>query len=256
MGSFKISPRFDFGRGFARLSKNLRSFLVTLSDAFDESTGHSHGAVGHGAPIVGGGLAAVPSLFETPTDTVVQDHDTGGITTLLAANGAGGGDRLVLVQAKCTEAFVSTSWEIDVGSPSNADGLFDDIFAGAAALAVGETVFGVYQLPEEELLGATETSMVGDTAGKIEYRIIAITLNATAGNIEALAVDTAELAAGAVTQAKIDGAVLMVPYVDVQLNAAAVNGLLGANQELVPTPGAGFAVIPVQIHAFLDHGGT
>ncbi len=45
-------------------------------------------------------------------------------------------------------------------------------------------------------------------------------------------------------------------YVDVQLDAAAVNGLLGANVELVAAPGAGLAVVPVAVHMFLAHGGT
>jgi hypothetical protein len=77
-----------------------------------------------------------------------------------------------------------------------------------------------------------------------------------AGGIAALSIDTAELAAGAVTQAKIDAAVLNYPFVDVQLNAAAVNGLLGANVQLVASPGANLANIPVAVFMFLDHGGT
>ncbi|KKL19302.1 hypothetical protein LCGC14_2466810, partial [marine sediment metagenome] len=138
-------------------------------------------------------LDATPGLFETAT-TVTQDH-TDGAKTLLAANSAGQGDRLLLVQAEVTEAFVTTSWEIDIGSASNTDGLFDDIFAGAAALGLGESLVGAYLLPEAEALVSAETSMVGDTAGIIQFSIIAITLNATVGNIADAAVTGVKLAA-------------------------------------------------------------
>lgn len=76
------------------------------------------------------------------------------------------------------------------------------------------------------------------------------------GGLVALSVDTAELAAGAVTAEKIDGAVINYPFVDVQLNAAAINGLLAANVELVAAPGVGLAVIPIAVFTFLDHGGN
>ncbi len=42
-----------------------------------------------------------------------------------------------------------------------------------------------------------------------------------------------------------------IRHKDVQLNAAAVNGLLAANVELVPAPGVGLAVVPVAVHMFL-----
>ena len=122
--------------------------------------------------VTGVKLDATPSLFETAT-TFLQEHDTGA-GDILAADASN--DRLVIVQAEVTEAFVTTSWEIDVGSTGNSDGLFDDIFAGVAALAVGETVVGVYMLPATEALAVTETSMVGDTAGIIQFSIIPITI--------------------------------------------------------------------------------
>lgn len=54
-----FTPRFDFGRGFARISKNLRSYLVLLNDLFDEVSGHDHATAAEGAPIPSGGLAAL-----------------------------------------------------------------------------------------------------------------------------------------------------------------------------------------------------
>ena len=68
------------------------------------------------------------------------------------------------------------------------------------------------------------------------------------------AVDTAQLAAGAVTSAKVEAGLLQ--YTDTQLTAAQVNALAAANIELVAAPGSALAVIPVGVHLFLDHGGT
>ena len=151
-------------------------------------------------------LDATPGLFETAT-TVTQDH-TDGAKTLLAANSAGQGDRLLLVQAEVTEAFVTTSWEIDIGSVSNTDGLFDDIFAGVAALGLGESLVGAYLLPEAEALVSAETSMVGDTAGIIQFSIIAITLNATVGNIADAAVTNAKVLDGTLADAKLASSIV------------------------------------------------
>ncbi len=67
-------------------------------------------------------------------------------------------------------------------------------------------------------------------------------------------IDTEHYAADSVTSDKVEAGLLQ--YNDTQLNAAAVNGLLGANVEVVPTPGANKAVYPVAIQLFLDHGGT
>jgi hypothetical protein len=125
------------------------------------------------AGVTGVKLDATPSLLETATD-VLQD-ETDGTSTLLAANAAGGGDRLVIVQAECTEAFTITSFEWQVGSSSSANGLFADIFAGLATLGLGETVLGAYLLPEAEDLVLTETQMTaGGGTGTIRFNIIAI----------------------------------------------------------------------------------
>lgn len=51
-----------------------------------------------------------------------------------------------------------------------------------------------------------------------------------------------------------DGAALA--YQDTQLTAAQLNGLAAANIDVVTSPGAGIAAIPVAVHLFLDHGGT
>jgi hypothetical protein len=49
--SFKLTIPFDLGRGLARIS-NIKALFTTLSDAFDEATGHTHdGSAGQGAPI-------------------------------------------------------------------------------------------------------------------------------------------------------------------------------------------------------------
>lgn len=84
------------------------------------------------------------------------------------------------------------------------------------------------------------------------------------GSFAALSVDTADIAALAVTTGKIDaGAVTspklengLIQFQDTQLNAAAVNGLAGANVEVVSAPASGLAVDPIAVHMFLDHGGT
>ncbi len=57
MTSFKLTVPFDLGRGLARIQK-IKDFFTTLSNAFDETTGHTHGAAGEGAPIPAAGLAA------------------------------------------------------------------------------------------------------------------------------------------------------------------------------------------------------
>ncbi len=126
--------------------------------------------------ITGSELAETPSLFHTPTATVIHDHnDDAAGAELLAANAAGEGDRLVLVQCTVTEAFVTTSWGINVGSASAAGGLFTDIFDGVAALAIDETVVGAYLLPEAEALVTAEVDMTGDTAGILSFAVIVLT---------------------------------------------------------------------------------
>lgn len=130
-----------------------------------EATEIADGAVG------GRELAETPSLFQTATE-VTFDHDTGTGATLVAVNAAGGGDRLVICQAEVTATFVSTSWEIDVGSAASSNGLFDDIFDGLATLAINETLAGAYLLPEGEALTVTKTSMVSASAGQLTFRLI------------------------------------------------------------------------------------
>jgi hypothetical protein len=47
-----------------------------------------------------------------------------------------------------------------------------------------------------------------------------------------------------------------IKYQDTQLTAAQVNALVATNITVVTAPAAGFAVIPLAIYMFLDHGGT
>jgi predicted RecA/RadA family phage recombinase len=68
------------------------------------------------------------------------------------------------------------------------------------------------------------------------------------------ATDTAALAAGAVTSAKVEAS--LVRYTDTQLSAGELNAVRGANIEVVATPGANLAIFPIAVHIFLDHGGT
>lgn len=48
----------------------------------------------------------------------------------------------------------------------------------------------------------------------------------------------------------------MLKYTDTQLSAAQVNALAAANITVVAAPAANLAVIPVDVHMFLDSGGT
>ena len=67
-------------------------------------------------------------------------------------------------------------------------------------------------------------------------------------------VDTAQLAADAVTSDKVEPG--LIQYKDTQLTAAEVNALRATNIEVVPSPGANLAIFPVRVHIFLDHGGA
>ena len=78
------------------------------------------------------------------------------------------------------------------------------------------------------------------------------------------AVDTAQLATGAVETAKIDANAVtsakvevgLIQYTDTQLTATNIKALRATNIEVVATPGASLAVIPVRVDIFLDHGGA
>ncbi|KKL83976.1 hypothetical protein LCGC14_1969310, partial [marine sediment metagenome] len=70
----------------------------------------------------------------------------------------------------------------------------------------------------------------------------------------AASIDAEHLADDSVESDSVEAG--LIQYNDTQLNAAAVNGLLGANVELAPTPGANAAIFPVRIALFLDHGGA
>ena len=78
------------------------------------------------------------------------------------------------------------------------------------------------------------------------------------------AVDTAQLATGAVETAKIDANAVtsakvevgLLQYTDTQLTATNIKALRATNIEVVATPGASLAVIPVRVDIFLDHGGA
>ncbi len=124
------------------------------------------------AAITGIKLAATPNLFQDPATEVTHDHDQAlGSATLLAANVAGEGARLVVVQCEVTEAFAGvTDMDIDVGSATTPGGVFHDIFGGALNVALGETLVGVYLLPELEALVTTENAMANDTNGQFTFR--------------------------------------------------------------------------------------
>lgn len=99
-------------------------------------------------------------------------------------------------------------------------------------------------------LKVTPAELATDSVETAKINALAV----TAAKLATDAVETAKIKALAVTTAKLEAS--LVKYVDVQLTAAQVNALLATNIELVATPGANLAVIPVAVHMFLDHGGT
>jgi hypothetical protein len=147
--------------------------------------------------VTGSKLASVGSLFDGAAAAITvleRVYSDGTPQTLLAANGATAGDRLVLVQAHVTEAVVLTSYEWDVGSTTDANGLFDDLFGGDITLGLRESEISAYWLPAGEALVLTEVEQTdGATpAGKVTFRIL-----------DMGAITTAKLANDAVTNTKI-----------------------------------------------------
>ncbi|KKM89280.1 hypothetical protein LCGC14_1250300 [marine sediment metagenome] len=142
-------------------------------------------------------LASVGSLFDGAAAAVTvleRDFSDGDAQTLLAANASTAGARVILVQAHVTEAFVLTSFDWDVGSTANPNGLFDDLFAGLATIGLRESETSIYILPANEALVLTEIEQTDGAAGagKVTFRILDLG-----------AVDAARIADDAVTNAKV-----------------------------------------------------
>ena len=95
-----------------------------------------------------------------------------------------------------------------------------------------------------ETLGANAT-------GRIQVKHIPVGAILTHA---ALSVDTGQLAAEAVTSAKIDPTVIQ--YAEVTLDADAIKALKGTPQTLVAAPGADLAIVPVAINLVANYGGT
>jgi len=136
------------------------------------------------------------SDFATPTVAVVVASGGAGLQQIVAANATV--NRVVIVQGVATVAAAGGP-DIDVGSPGDPNGVFDDI--GAGAWAVGDRWIGAYGLPATEALNAT--IIAAGTGGSIEFRVIVLTPVAQTANIENLAVTGAKIAAGAIDDTKM-----------------------------------------------------
>lgn len=69
-------------------------------------------------------------------------------------------------------------------------------------------------------------------------------------------ISSAEIADGAITEAKLASGIDVVKYTDVQLSATELKALAGTNIELVPATeaGAGYAIVPVAVNLRLTAG--
>jgi len=143
------------------------------------------------------------NYFETATEVEV-DHADASPVDLLVADASN--DRIVIVQALGSEAAVGGP-DFDVGSETtDTNGVFDDIAAGA--WGVSDRFVGACVLPATEKLQCTIAD--AGTAGKIKFRIIALTPLVQRAQIAADAIDSTKLADGAVdsehiTTGAVDG---------------------------------------------------
>jgi len=136
------------------------------------------------------------SDFATPTVVVVVASGGAGLQQIVAADATV--NRVVVVQGVATVAAAGGP-DIDVGSPGDPNGLFDDI--GAGAWTLGDRWIGSYGLPATEALNAT--IIAAGTGGSIEFRVIVLVPVAQTANIANLAVTTAKIAAAAVDDTKM-----------------------------------------------------
>jgi len=183
------------------------TILINLGQLLNISTGEIQGdalasdeiqagQIATGA-VAGLELASVGSLFDGAAAAITvleRDFSDGDAQTLLAANASTAGARLILVQAHVTEAFVLTSFDWDVGSTANPNGLFDDLFSGLATIGLRESEVSLYILPANEALVLTEIEQTDGAAGagKVTFRILDLG-----------AVDAARIADDAVTNDKV-----------------------------------------------------
>jgi len=127
--------------------------------------------------------------FDTATEVEV-DHADSSPVDLLAADSSN--DRLVMVQAIASEDAAGDP-EFDVGSETtDPDAAFDDIAAGA--WVTDERFIGFCLLPAGEKLQCTINA--AGTAGKIKFRSVVLIPK----------VQTAQIASGSVTEAKLESA--------------------------------------------------
>ncbi len=123
---------------------------------------------------------------------------------------------------------------------------YHDIQTGTPATSLNnsatsmDAVFGIAL----EVVSANATTTIN---------VLHIPLGATVA-LASNAVVTGSITDDAVTSAKVEPG--LIQYQDTQLTAAQVKALLATNIEVVATPGANLAVIPLRVDMFLDHGGT
>lgn len=194
-------------------------------------------------------LSAVGSLFDgaaAAVTVITRNFVDGTPQELLAANGAGGGSRLLLVQAHVATALNLTSYDWDVGSASDPNGLFDDLFGG---LNVGlrESEWSAYWLPEAEALQLLEIEQTDGAApaGDVTFRILdlgAVVNSRVADD----AINTDQIVDAAVTAAKLNADVVAT-VADVQLTNAQVLNLRAAPQTIIAAPAAGRAHVVIRV---------
>ena len=191
------------------------------------------------------------------------DIYTVGVAESSVLGGSSNGDKWITVLSGGVFEFTATSitqamigtimYVVDDETIDDVAGVNQDVPCGILVEFVDSTT-GWISIGIGGVRAEFDSVVTGDIAGgavtTVKLGADAVTGDKLADN----AVDSEHYTDGSIESIHLEAS--LIRYTDTQLTASELNNVRATNIELVATPGANLAVIPVAVHMFLDHGGA